>query len=103
MSEGCATVIGALIGSASSIAATWLSEHLRNRRSNRLMEIRKETLKRLLSDPKYIWRSIETLCASIGTDAETTIGLLLEIDARKSSKSGNDVWALISKAPFSEG
>jgi hypothetical protein len=39
--------------------------------------------------------------ASIGADKETTLELLIEIDARK-SYTNDKSWALISRAPWPE-
>jgi hypothetical protein len=102
MDSGVAALIGTVVGSLTSIASTWLSEYLRNKRSDKLAEKRKERLRQLLSGPKYKWRSLEMLSDSIGTDQETTAALLMEIDARRSMASGSDRWGLISRNPFPE-
>ena len=101
MDSGIAALIGAAIGGATSIAATWLSEHLRNKRSNKLDQIRKDRLRRILSDEKRKWHSLEKLSAAIGADGETTAGLLLEIDARR-NVGPKEVWGLISRNPYRE-
>ncbi len=98
MDSGTAALIGTVVGSATSIATTWLSEYLRTRRANRLDKIRKERLVQLLSSDKYTWRSLKTLCDAIGSDEETAVGLLLEIGARRSI-TGSESWALLSRAP----
>jgi hypothetical protein len=100
MDSGWAGILGAVVGGAASIAATWLSDTLRNRQANRLSTIRKQRLTQLLSGDKFTWRSIEVLSDAIGADEEATAALLLEIGARRSMASGKDSWALISRAPF---
>jgi hypothetical protein len=47
------------------------------------------------------WRRLETLQRVIGANEETTIRLLLEIDAR-GSQGGNVVWGLIARNPLPE-
>jgi hypothetical protein len=99
MDSGWSTVVGAIVGGLTSIGATWLSEYLRNRRSEKLDETRRELLKRMLSGDRYKWRSLTTLADSIGADEETAARLLLEIGARRSMTSNNS-WGLISRNPF---
>ena len=94
MDSGWSAVIGALVGGGASIATTWLSEHLRERRTSRLDRIRKDILKRLLSRSKYQWRNMQTLSDAIGADDETTARLLLEIGARRSLAKGTDSWGM---------
>jgi hypothetical protein len=94
MDSGWAAIVGALVGGAASIGATFLSEYLRERRANKLDRIRKDVLKRLLSGTKYVWRPIGTLSDAIGADEETTARLLLEIGARRSLAKGRDDWGL---------
>ena len=95
------TLVGGLCGIGGSIATTWLGEHLRHKKSNRLAEIRKTRLRRSLSVEKYRWRNLGRLCDEIGADEETTIGLLLEIGARRSTKE-KAVWGLETRNPFPE-
>ena len=94
MDSGWAAIVGALVGGAASIAATWLTEHLRENRSRKLDTIRKDVLKRLLSGEKYTWRELSTLSDAIGADEETTARLLLEIGARRSLAKGRNSWGL---------
>src|SRR4051794_3066479 len=101
MDSGWAALLGTVVGSATSIGTTWFSEYLRNKRSNKLAEIRKERLRKLLSDENYKWRSLERLCAAVGADEEMTAGLLLEIGARRSVGT-KEVWTLIARTPFQE-
>ena len=100
MDSGWAGILGAVVGGAASIAATWLSDTLRNRQANKLSTIRKQRLLQLLSGEKFVWRSLGVLSDAIGADDETTAALLLEIGARRSMADGRDSWALISRAPF---
>jgi hypothetical protein len=94
MDDGLAAIAGALVGGAASIIATWLSDYLRERRTNRLDRIRKDVLKRLLSGSKYQWRSMEVLSDAIGADVDVTARLLLEIGARRSLAKGRDSWGM---------
>jgi hypothetical protein len=100
MDSGLAALVGTVVGGATSIATTWLSEYLRNKRSNRVAEMRKDRLRKLLSGPKYTWRSHKMLCDAIGADEHTTGALLMEIGARRSMAAGRDSWALTSRAKF---
>ena len=88
-----------MIGACATLSAQWLNYNLQNKRANSLAEKRRERLKRELEDKKYTWRSIERLSAVIGADEETTVGLLIEIDAR-ASQTNKKVWALESRAPY---
>lgn len=101
MDSGTAAFLGAIVGGGCSIVATWLSEHLRTKRSRRLDKIRKDRLRRMLSDERYQWRNFSTLCDAIGADEETTAELLLEIDARRSTSDKN-AWGLVSRNPFND-
>ena len=92
MDTGWAVVVGAIVGGAASIAATWLSEYLRARRTDKLDRIRKDVLKRLLSGSIYQWRSLTIPSYAIGDDQETTARLLHEIGARRSLARGRDAW-----------
>ena len=100
MDSGVAALLGALVGSATSIATTWLGDYLRRKPAKKLAQRRKERLLQLLSGEKYTWRSLGMLCDAIGADEETTIALLLEIDARGSMTGGKPAWALVSRAAF---
>jgi hypothetical protein len=56
-------------------------------------EIRKDRLRKMLSNPKWEWRTIEVLETAIGEDEKTTVDLLLEIGARRSEGDRN-IWTL---------
>lgn len=99
LDAGWAGVLGALIGIFGTLAATWLSHWLQNRRTLSLDEKRRAELLRRLSGPKYAWRSIEHLSAAIGASETVTAELLLEIGAR-ASLTNNKSWALESRKPF---
>jgi hypothetical protein len=99
MDSGWATVLGALVGAISSIAATAFAEYLRNQRTRKLDLIRKDVLRKILSNEKYAWRTMGTLTDAIGADEETTARLLLEIGARRSLAKGSSSWSL---KPFPE-
>lgn len=101
ISAAGAAIIGALIGSLSSLLATWLAHYLRTKSEADLDKKRKSVLKALLSGEKYRWRNIETLAAAIGADDLKTASLLLDIGAR-ASNTGSGSWALVSRAPYPE-
>jgi hypothetical protein len=90
-----ATITGAIIGSITSIGTTWVSELIHERRAGKLDKVRTDTLKRLLSSPKFEWRSIEVLSDAIGAERDTTVRLLLLAGARRSMKSGRDLWGMV--------
>lgn len=92
-------LLGAAIGSATTVVTAWLTWRWQNRRSADLAEKRRRVLARMLSSDRYTWRSIDTLAAAIGADRQTTLDLLLEIDARKSFTNDTS-WALVSRAPW---
>ncbi len=94
-------LVGAVIGSATTILAAWLTWRWQNRRSDDLAQKRRQRLVRMLSSERQTWRSIDTLAASIGADRQTTLELLIEIDARK-SYTNDKSWALIARAPWPE-
>lgn len=88
------TVVGAIIGALASITTTVVNDWLRNRRTSKLDRARKDVLLRLLSGPKYTWRSMAALSSAIGADEETTARLLLEIGARRSLDPTRNNWGL---------
>jgi hypothetical protein len=100
MDSGIAALIGSAIGSMTGVLTTILNDHLRRKRRDKLAKIRKETLFKLLSNPKFKWRKLESLCDSVGSDEDTTIPLLLEIGARKSRSAGSTSWGLVSRNPW---
>ena len=101
MSAIWAGVIGAAVGGLFSLLGVALAHYLQTRRAETLADKRRDRLRRMLSGKKYTWRNIDTLAASIGADKETTLELLIEIDARK-SYTNDTSWALISRAPWPE-
>jgi hypothetical protein len=93
-------IVGGLIGTFSTLAATVLKHHLETKRATSFAAVRKKRLMNLLFGPKFVWRSMSMLSSAIGADEETTASLLLEIEARRSLVDGSEDWALISRAPF---
>jgi hypothetical protein len=94
-------LLGAIIGAGTTVLTAWLTWRWQNRRVATLAEKRRQVLVRMLSSERQKWRSIDALAASIGADKETTLELLIEIDARK-SYTNDKSWALISRAPWPE-
>ena len=95
MSEFWSGTIGAVVGGFVSIGTTVAIDCIRERRTGKLDNIRTEILRRYLSDKRFEWRTLETLSDVIGADRETTIRLLLLMKARKSQKTGQDLWSLL--------
>ncbi len=97
--ELCAVVIGTVIGVIGSLATTSLNHYLQSHRADQRSEKRKKILCKMLNDKDHKWRSIQQLSAAIGADHQTTMDLLIELDARKSI-TNKPMWALISHAPW---
>lgn len=53
----------------------------------------KRILMRLLSNARFEWRSMKSMCNAINEDQPTTQRLLIEIGARAST-TDNNVWSL---------
>ena len=92
----------ALIGVASSPLTTWFSDYWRHRRLDRTDDVRRDRLRKILSQSNRKWRKIEYLAEAIGATEEKTTRLLLEIDARRSFTKGSTSWVLVSRAPFAD-
>lgn len=92
-------VIGAVIGSISTLMGQWLVHYLKRRDEIQKDELRRNLLKKMLEDERFEWRSFKTLMHVIGSDEQKTQQLLLEIGAR-ASEDGQELWALISKKPL---
>ena len=102
MGEGWAVVAaaigGGVVGILGPIAKAFVDDHLAHKRGDPLAEPRKKLLLDMLeSGPD--WRNLSILCDVIGASPGEVQKLLLQIGARGSER-GNDMWALISRAPF---
>jgi hypothetical protein len=64
---------------------------------------RKATLRELLQDPDFRWRSIGTLARSVGASEDATRDLLVSIGARASVGPGEEMWGLRSRVDAAEG
>jgi len=64
---------------------------------------RKSTLRKLLNDPKFRWRSIATLARAVGASEKRTRKLLVSIGARASVRPGEEMWGLRSRVDAPEG
>lgn len=53
----------------------------------------------ILRSPKHPWRKLKTLMSVIGSDAETTKKLLLQVCAR-ASEDDQPLWSLIEHNPL---
>ena len=94
-----AVVAGAAVGVFGTLGTTCLAHHLQTRKGNSLADKRRKRLIRLLEDERWTWRTIDRLASAAGADHDTTIELLLEIDARADMKNPTQ-WALESRAPW---
>lgn len=101
LDAGWAAVLGAFIGAGATITGNFITHWANHKRSNALLAKRQALLRRLLEDPDYQWRTIETLSASIGASEETTAEILIEMGAR-TYESNRRAWGLISRNPFSQ-
>lgn len=99
LDPGWAAVVGAAVGTIGTLSAACLTHHLSTKRTNSLAEKRRKRLRALLEDVRWTWRSLETLSSAAGAESDTTIGLLIEIDARADMKDPTK-WALVSRAPW---
>jgi hypothetical protein len=100
------TIIVALIGVFGVVVGTFLTAlieyikfRLQTSKQNKLDIARKKLLKTMLNEKQWPWRKLETLKQVIGADEDTTIRLLIELEAR-GSEDGQPLWGLISKNPF---
>lgn len=96
-------LIGAVVGSALTIAGNLLLHWLRDRQRRKLDQERKKLLKTMLEDSRFAdrWRRLSTLSRVIGADEETTRRLLIEVGAR-GSETDDGSWGLIKYHPFGE-
>ena len=78
-------VSGAVKGFVTAVASIF--------KDNRHDDKRMQRLKAMLSNPRYEFRTLPQLSASIGADDPTTKRLLLEIGARP-SETDADLWTL---------
>ncbi len=99
MSDFWPATIGTAVGGFVSIATTYVTDIIRERRTGRLDQVRTATLRRFLSDEKFEWRTIQTLSDAIGAEKETTVRLLLLMGARKSLTNDRELWSM---APWPE-
>ena len=82
---GFEEIAGAVYGSIMAVWAIFQGESLERKRKRRLQ--------RMLTDPKWDWRSLTWLSASIGADHETTKRLLIKIGARP-RPTNSQYWGL---------
>lgn len=92
-------VIGAVIGSLSTLAGQWLIFYLKQKAEKKKDQPRKDLLIEMLESKKDGWRELETLKHVIGADEETTKRLLIEIGAR-ASENGKPIRALMKYQPL---
>ena len=51
----------------------------------------------MLEDPRFEWRSIDTLARAVGTPEAKARDLLISIGARASTEGSSEVWGLTSR------
>jgi hypothetical protein len=106
MSSLSAGIIGGAVGGALGVLGTTVSAYWGPRkpekwRSERLDKPRKELLRTLLTDERWVTRSLERLCVVTGTTPEECRRLLISINARGVALTGGkEGWALISRKPL---
>lgn len=88
MGMGFEEIAGVVYGSIMAVWAIFQGESLERKRKCRLQ--------RMLSDPKWDWRSLTWLSASIGADQETTKRLLMKMGARP-RPTNSQYWGLESR------
>jgi hypothetical protein len=94
-------VIGAIVGSALTIAGNFAIEWFRNRKQKAIDDSRQKILKEMLEDQAFQWRNLSTLAAVVGCDEEQTKSHLIAIGAR-GSEENDGKWGLISRHPLSK-
>jgi hypothetical protein len=99
MDAGAAALLGASIGSITTIIATVLASRLQNGRDNTIAEKRRTLLRQMLSDKRHRWRKLDTLSKVIGADHTETTRLLIELGARGNTGEV-DGWALVKDQPL---
>jgi hypothetical protein len=89
----------ALLGTIIGPLANAFSDKLKDSFKAQKDDPRKKLLLTMLTNKRFKWRKLETLCKVIGADEDTTKRLLIEVGARGSENESN-VWGLISRNPF---
>ena len=94
-------LIGVFVGATITFAGNLLLHYLRGQKQKRLDTRRKELLEQMLRDNRFKekWRKLTTLSAVVGTPAEETMRLLVELGARGSEKADGK-WALLEYHPL---
>jgi hypothetical protein len=106
VSELAAGVIGGAVGGilgvlGTTVSAYWGPRKLEQWRAERLDRPRKELLRRMLEDERYVVRTLERLCVVSGTTPDECRRLLISINARGVELTGQgEGWALISRKPL---
>ena len=96
-----AVVAGTAMGTLGTLGSVLLTHYLNGRKQSRIDKARKKLLKKTLTEARKTgWISVETLGHIIGADLDTTRALLIEIDARGSMLTDNEVWSLVSRNPL---
>jgi len=94
-------LIGVIVGSVLTIIGNIVLHILKEKSEAKKYENHKKLLMEMLEDDRFPdkWRTLDTLMHVIGSDAETTKRLLLEVEAR-ASEDGQNLWGLIKHHPF---
>lgn len=72
---------GAVIGSIATVAAGLASHWWQSRAAKERDKPRRKLLLSMLRNPDHRWRNFDTLRHVVGADEDTTVRLLLELDA----------------------
>jgi len=90
---------GVVVGALLNCLTAYVSFRLKREQQKKLDTARQKLLKTMLEEPKFTWRTLDTLKHVIGADDATTVRLPLELGAR-GSEDRQDLWGLISRNPF---
>ncbi|HEX8572152.1 MAG TPA: hypothetical protein VF759_05325 [Allosphingosinicella sp.] len=101
MAEGVWVLLGTLLGSAGSLASTWLTAHLGRQSKHPKFDRAVEGLLRRMLQQGPRWRRLSTLARVTGLSEQHTKEYLVEIGAR-GSEIDDLVWGLISRNPLED-
>jgi len=92
-------VPGAVVGSLATMAGNVMLHCLKEHAAAKRDKPRKELLLRMLRNPEFQWRRLDTLMHVIGADEKRTKDLSLQIGAR-ASEDGQPLWGLTERNPL---
>ena len=93
------SIFGVIIGTFISSGTNYIVEKNKNKKQNKLDNIRQDILMKMLQDKEFEWRKLSTLSKVIGCTEEETKNHLIVIGARGSEKE-SEMWGLILNHPL---